>query len=33
MAYQFGDFRFYGTTQNIKKKIVFRVTAYNQPYN
>ena len=33
MAYQFGDFRFYGTTQNIKKKIVFCVTAYNQPYN
>ena len=21
MAYQFGDFRFYGTTQNIKKKL------------
>ena len=35
MAYQFGDFRFYGTTQNIKKKKEKKncVTAYNQPYN
>ena len=34
MANQFGDFsRFNGTTQNIKKKNVFCVTAFNQPYN
>ena len=34
MANQFGDFsRFNGTTQNIKKKNVFYVTAFNQPYN
>ena len=34
MAYRFWDFsRFYETTQNIFKKNVFCVTAYNQPYN